>query len=395
MTRFAGRAFAMARGARLRTRVQPIRSGMRDATLRMRDGNAVATGKANQAHRGSSNATSGSVEQTRVVQGQAGSEQAPIDIGFADNGTLTFTRGGKRLSKREIQELKQIRFDELRELVLARAQAINHALDRLHRLHLSTPPPDLFARFEARRFAKPKPEADLEQPSFLHALFPFLRQELEEANQARLDRHQRELAAWHASREAHADVESERRAAIEERLNLDPDMMRTVLSEHLQVIDWPHETQVNFEVDADAKRVLIDCDLPEIEDIPDRRISVPSNGLHFREKRLRASELRENYALHVHAIVFRLMGEAFAALPTVDQVLISAYSQRLDEALGRTRDQYLLSALVTRSEWALIDFDALESLDLIAFMGGLNLLRKMDRWHRLDEVEPFGTGLSG
>jgi len=48
--------------------------------------------------------------------------------------------------------------------------------------------------------------------------------------------------------------------------------------------------------------------------------------------------------IHVHGICFRVIGEAFATLPSVAAVVVSAFSQRPAKATAQVVDEYLISA---------------------------------------------------
>jgi hypothetical protein len=50
--------------------------------------------------------------------------------------------------------------------------------------------------------------------------------------------------------------------------------------------------------------------------------------------------------------VMRVAGEALAALPSVEEVTVSAFTQRPCRATGNTLDAYLLSARIRRQDWA-------------------------------------------
>ena len=69
-------------------------------------------------------------------------------------------------------------------------------------------------------------------------------------------------------------------------------------------------------------------------------------------KDMSASQIQKLYMAHVHGVGFRIIGETFAALPTVETVALSAYSQRPDRATSAIRDEYLYSVRVSRDKVA-------------------------------------------
>jgi len=80
--------------------------------------------------------------------------------------------------------------------------------------------------------------------------------------------------------------------------------------------------------------------------------------------------------------VFRVVGEAFAALPTLQSVLCSGFSQRVDTATGKTSDDYLLSVRVAREVWLLIDFGNLAQVDPAAALARFELRSDCTAPHR-------------
>lgn len=44
--------------------------------------------------------------------------------------------------------------------------------------------------------------------------------------------------------------------------------MESVLDDHLQDIHWPQKTELSFELSDDGQTLMLDVDLPEIEDFP-------------------------------------------------------------------------------------------------------------------------------
>lgn len=61
---------------------------------------------------------------------------------------------------------------------------------------------------------------------------------------------------------------------------------------------------------------------------------------------------------------FRIVGEVFAALPTVRNVVLSGYSQRLGQANGHVNDEYLYSVRIGREQWSVLNFETLNPTPL-------------------------------
>jgi len=144
-----------------------------------------------------------------------------------------------------------------------------------------------------------------------------------------------------------------------------------------------------MELLGDGQCVLLDVDLPEIEDMPISTASVPSRGLKLSVKEMSATAVQKLYMAHVHAVAFRIIGETFAALPKATTVVLSGYSQRLDKATGRIADEYLFSVRVGRGVWSDIDFGRLADIDVVEALARFDLRRQMSKTGIFKVIEPF------
>ncbi len=78
---------------------------------------------------------------------------------------------------------------------------------------------------------------------------------------------------------------------------------------------------------------------------------------------------------HVHGVVFRVIGETFAAIPKAQTVVVPGYSQLADKGTGQVVDAYLLSARVQRVGWGQIDFENLAPIDVTEALARFELRR--------------------
>ena len=103
------------------------------------------------------------------------------------------------------------------------------------------------------------------------------------------------------------------------------------------------------------------------------------------------TQLRNEYARHVHGVLLRITGTAFASLPSLQQLIISGYSQRLNPATGHVEDDYLISARVNRGGFEQINFDNLDEVDPIYALEVFELVREMSGRFQLKSIEPLNT----
>ena len=198
-----------------------------------------------------------------------------------------------------------------------------------------------------------------------------------------------DLDQWNSDRKDHLHQQDSRRHMIETGRLKDTDAMQDLLEEELNQIDWPRETDASFEVDSGGELVMIDVDLPEVEDIPDQEATVAARGLKINVKTKSAAKRLIEYMTHIHAIAFRVIGLTFGVLPIVNNVVISGYSQRADAATGNISDDYLFSIRVDRTEWTNLNFGNLSEIDLSACLGNFDIRRKMTKTGIITSINPF------
>ncbi len=158
---------------------------------------------------------------------------------------------------------------------------------------------------------------------------------------------------------------------------------------HLAGLKWPQDTTVDLKLSADACRLCLDVDFPEVEDLPQGMPEVATRARALRIKPFSDAAKRRLNAAHVHAVVFRLVGEAFHAAPTIQEVVASGYTQRPDTATGAIRDDYLISVTVGRAAWQEIDFSLLEHIEPVEALARFPIRRKMTTTGVFRAIEPF------
>jgi len=169
--------------------------------------------------------------------------------------------------------------------------------------------------------------------------------------------------------------------------------MHEYLERALSSIAWPRETTVSAEIEP-GPVVWLDVDLPELEHMPTHSATVATRGLKVNIKAKPEKQRRTDYVTHVHAVACRLIGEAFAALPTATAVVLSGYTQRPARATGNSTDVYVLSVKAARSDWRDIRFDKLSDLDPVEALGQFDCRREIKKNFELGPIEPFQPAIS-
>ncbi len=320
---------------------------------------------------------------------------AMVKVGFnldTDTGALHLEDAatGEPLGADLDQQVRRQHRDQLVDALTSHAEAENRAAAALEQLHLDIPAPDAPLTFEPVAFPEPEPVAPVGVPYGLGGLgwlWPPRRRHRIETQAAVTAAFEEAHAAW-AKREVAHDGEMARlRDLFDRRASLSGADAEALLGFHLARLHWPRETRVSFEVRGDE--VVLDVDLPELEDLPATEARVTKRPLGIAHDPLSARRLRERYMHHVHGVALRLVGETFAWLPACARVTLSAYTQRPDRATARIEDTWLFSVRVDRTAWGRLDFAHLGRLDPVACLAGFELRRDMTSTGIFKAVTPF------
>jgi len=195
------------------------------------------------------------------------------------------------------------------------------------------------------------------------------------------------VAAW-AVKKADWDRAEQQQTDEWNRRATDPTRREEFLTEALDTVDWPRETTFSFEFKT-PQHLALDVDLPEVEDMPNSSWAVRKSGASLEQKARSETQIRKDYARHVHSICLLAASVVFWAMPELTELQISGYTQRPDKATGVIQDDYILSVLITREQWERINFDALDQVDPIEALAAFDLRRDMTKTCIMKAVEPF------
>lgn len=326
----------------------------------------------------------------RSPASQTGQATIGVTVGVEDDGTLTFMdASGNPLSGELVTAAKRQHGEALRELMQQKCDEINAQVEALGTLHYDSPRPTDRPSYQPISFEAPQPHPPApKRPGWLRRLFGGAAA-LEQENARAESAYREACERWNREKEAHESAEQTRQHLMNQAVRGNIHAMEAFLETALAEITWPRETLVSFELQEGGVRLVFDVDLPEIEDMPTKRAVLPQRGYKLSVKELGATKLQQLYAGHVHSIAFRLIAESFALLPTVELVILSGYTQRVDASTGHDADQYLLSVRVQRSQWGFINFSALEAIDVIESLGRFDLRRSMSKAGAFKAIEPF------
>jgi hypothetical protein len=279
---------------------------------------------------------------------------------------------------------------ELLEQLAVRCGEISADIKSLATLHHDTPaptPPLVYsmAPFELSEPMPPAPESY----HWLWKLLPWHRRRVDSGNNQRYAVFQVEHREWLDAGATHDQIEKNRHKHFQLRDEGSTANIEEFLEWHLAGLKWPQNTSVDLTLSADGCRLCLDVDFPEVEDLPQGIPEVAARTRALRIKPFSDAAKRKLYAAHVHAVLFRLVGEAFHAAPTIQEVVASGYSQRPDKATGAIRDEYLISVSIGRTSWQEINFSQLEHVDSVDALSRFPIRRKMTSTGVFRAIEPF------
>jgi hypothetical protein len=314
-----------------------------------------------------------------------------VSICLEDDGSVIFKDAEGNPLTPHLQELtKKQQGDTVKAWLSKNCDEINNKIETLGGIHTKTPSPSLKPTYVPIPFTSepPVPPPPKKLGVWGH-LFTWVRKRIEAENARAETEYQERMNTWRDYKAKHEKSESERRILLQERLYKEPEAMQKVLEQHLQAIEWPRETMISSDISEDGKVAVIEVDLPEIEDIPRKTATYGGRGWKVTMKELSDTKLTQLYMRHVHGIAFRILGETFASLPTIMEIVLSGYSQRPNKITGTVSDEYLYSVKVTREAWSKLNFGNLGAIDVTESLNQFELRRNMSKSGRFTAIEPF------
>ena len=173
----------------------------------------------------------------------------------------------------------------------------------------------------------------------------------------------------------------------EMRRLLSPDV--TYVEERLEdlfsEIQLPVDFSISFEVRNGGHTVVLDVDLPEIEDFPSKKAQKLASGkISIKDKTLK--EKKEDYFTSIAGISIFFASIAYSAAPIIEDIIVSGYTQRVNKATGNIEDQYVYSVRYIKNKFSQLNFKNINPGETLqAFEHQINLSKTFD----LKTIEPF------
>ncbi|AFK67238.1 hypothetical protein YSA_00855 [Pseudomonas putida ND6] len=317
----------------------------------------------------------------------------PIKISVQDDGTLLIVdEAGSPVPARVVRRVKSEQAAEIEALLTKAAESLNQELNDCLNVHVGTPRPGTMPALPPP-FSIPIPTAPTSvEPSFVDRLFRSGKLEADRLTNEQI--YQQDLSEWEAARDAHDNERSEAEKTFRLAAKGFSAHMEKALDYVLSGIAWPKETNVAYQFTYDAAGIALDVDLPDEGDTPRRTAEAKGNGkLTFKTRS--DAQVRRDFVGLCYGSLFRVVGEVFALLPAINRCLVSGYVQRNDPATGRLEEPYILSVVVRREDWELLDFARIEHIDPVGALNSWGARVDLDRAARFWEIQPFDLAYLG
>lgn len=314
-------------------------------------------------------------------QRPAASEMVTVSlkIEIDDDGVVRYLDAiGRAVPDAFVVQARRQQGTAIRNLLEQKCSEINAQIDSLGELHFETPALAVCSAFAPDPFPGRAPIASMPvKLGWLAMLFPSRRRAAEVENARRNAAYLQSVAYHEREVAAHARLNDQARALYSAAIAGNPEQMEALLEQRLGEIVWPTETLVGIDIAPDGRALMLDVDLPEVEDMPTMRATLGARSWDLSLRAVGEVATRKLYQRHIHAIGFRMIGEAFAALPTLRTIVLSGYSQRASAVTGHVNDEYLYSVRVQRDEWSQLNFLAMRQIDVIAALDSFEMRRNM------------------
>jgi len=172
---------------------------------------------------------------------------------------------------------------------------------------------------------------------------------------------------------------------LENILESSENHIETTLAELFNELKLPVEFSVGYELKQKGKTVCIDLDLPEIEDLNTEKADITASG-KLSVKKKSKKVLNEEYAKGVAGLAYFFAAHVFNISFSIDNILISGYTQRNNPKNGKVEDQYIYSILFERGKFQELNIQKINPLES---MGIFKNVSNIDSSFLMKPIEPF------
>jgi len=152
----------------------------------------------------------------------------------------------------------------------------------------------------------------------------------------------------------------------------------------LSEIELPLEFNINYSYSKSDSSLLIDLDLPEIEDMPSEVATQLASGMKKMKPKTK-QEMKDDYKQFVFGFALFLTSHLFNISPKIHTIVISGYTQRRDKT-GEVKDDYIYSIIFEREKFK--KYNPLEE-NLIYICNSFKNRCNVDMYSNFKPIEPY------
>lgn len=196
------------------------------------------------------------------------------------------------------------------------------------------------------------------------------------------------------AKSSHPELEEHRIAGIKSLMLGDYSKLENQLEDEITMFEeealglkHSFETEISFEINS-SNSISLDVDLPEIDDvtITDSKKVLKSGKVSEKEKSQKI--INQEYASGVLGMAFNLASHTFNVSPSITEVTISGYTQRLNKKTGNIEDDYIYSVTFTKSVFTKLNLKEIDPVEAIAsFLVKMELNKSFE----FKKIEPIGS----
>ena len=159
------------------------------------------------------------------------------------------------------------------------------------------------------------------------------------------------------------------------------------ISDWLSTLELPLDFNLQYEYRKEQSCLMLDLDLPEIENLPTEKATQLSSG-QVKRKNKTQKELKYDYMQCVYGLAIFFASYFFDMSPAIHKILASGYTQRRDKKTGDIKDDYIYSIKFDRAEFEGTDF---ENIELFEFWNRFENRCLPTQTYELKTIEPYDS----
>lgn len=171
---------------------------------------------------------------------------------------------------------------------------------------------------------------------------------------------------------------------LEKAIEGDPEFLNVLIDSWISDCTFPFDVSIDYSYVPEERKLMLDVDLPEIEDIPNTKMVKLSSG-NLSQKKKTQGELKNDYSALVFSLSVFLAANLFGLSPAIESMTMSCFTQRR-KSTGDVEDDYILSIRFNREPF---EKDGFRKKDPMEFCMGFENRCNMTSTMLFKKIKPF------